>query len=125
MTWLLLALAGAVGTLCRVGIGKLIGPPAEGAFPYATLVVNLSGCLFFGLVWALAEERGVLSAETRLILLAGFAGAFTTFSTLAFDFVQLARHDAVGAGVVYLLASNAGGMGLVFAGMRVGRWVVG
>ena len=59
-------------------------------FPWGTLVVNVLGCLFLGLLGGLAEFRGVLSATTRLFLFMGVLGGFTTFSTLAFETVVLA-----------------------------------
>ena len=60
-------------------------------FPRGTLVVNAAGCLLFGRVWCLGEERLVISGKTRLIILVGFLGSFTTFSSFAFETGQLLR----------------------------------
>ncbi len=82
---ILLALSGALGTLARYylagGIQRLNGLD----FPLGTFGVNMIGCFLFGLVWALAESRLVISGETRVIVLSGFMGAFTTFSTFIFE----------------------------------------
>jgi CrcB protein len=86
-----IALAGAVGSLSRYGLQGLVQRHAESMFPWGTLAVNVLGCFLFGLAWALAEERGVMAEDTRVILLVGFMGAFTTFSSFAYDTFHLAR----------------------------------
>jgi CrcB protein len=78
LAWL--ALAGAAGTLARYGLCVLVPRWCGTGFPWGTLAVNALGCFLFGLVWTRA-----LSEQARLILLTGFLGAFTTFSTFAFD----------------------------------------
>ena len=60
-------------------------------FPLGTMAVNLLGCLLFGFVWGYLEGRVGLSPQTRTIVLTGFMGAFTTFSTYAFETVTLVR----------------------------------
>jgi CrcB protein len=85
----LVMLAGALGTLCRVGCVRaateLFGP----RFPWGTAIVNLLGCVAFGAVLTLATERARLSPEARFVLLSGFMGAFTTFSSLVGDTAAL------------------------------------
>ena len=82
---LLLALAGATGTLARFWLSRWVQQWAGTSFPWGTWAVNILGSFLFGLVWSLASERRLLDERTRLIILAGFMGAFTTFSTFAFD----------------------------------------
>lgn len=85
----LVTLAGALGTLCRVlcvrAATELFGP----RFPWGTAIVNLLGCVAFGAVLTLATERARLSPEVRFVLLSGFMGAFTTFSSLVGDTAAL------------------------------------
>ncbi|MBN1964039.1 MAG: fluoride efflux transporter CrcB [Anaerolineae bacterium] len=91
---LLIALAGALGTLARYGVGGLVQRVSSGHLPLGTIIVNVIGCFLFGVVWTLADERVVISDETRVIMLGGFMGAFTTFSTFIFetgDFMREAR----------------------------------
>jgi len=81
----LIALAGALGTLSRYGLGSLVDSVFTSAFPWGTFTVNVLGCFLFGFVWSLAEGNMVISHQTRAIVLTGFMGAFTTFSTFIFD----------------------------------------
>jgi CrcB protein len=119
-----LAAAGAVGTLARYGLSGLVQRLHDGSFPYGTLAVNLIGCFLFGLVWTLAEERLVISGATRLVLLVGFMGAFTTFSTYAFESAALLRDAEWLTAAANVLAHNALGLVALFCGVAVGRAVI-
>ena len=57
----------------------------ESHLPVGTLVVNVVGCFLFGVVWSLEHERLLIGDDTRVVILAGFMGAFTTFSTFIFE----------------------------------------
>lgn len=116
---ILLAIAGALGSLARYALGLLARQVAGPQFPWGTWVVNLLGCLFFG--WVVARyDRSLVSDETRLILLVGFAGAFTTFSTLAFDTVALAREGRWSAAIANMVLQNLGGLVAILVGLRCG-----
>lgn len=117
----LVALAGAVGTLMRYALAGAVQRVAPATFPYGTLVVNVVGCLLFGLVWSLAEERLVISSETRTILLVGFMGAFTTFSTYAFETAALLRDAEWATAAGNLLAQNVVGIAALLLGLALGR----
>jgi len=100
---------------------ELLQRALGGAFPWGTLVVNAVGCLLFGLVWALAEERMVISGETRAILLVGFMGAFTTFSTFAFETSAMLRDAEWSFALANVLSQNVLGIACFFAGLALGR----
>jgi CrcB protein len=119
LVWI--AAAGALGTLARYGVGGIVQRAAGGAFPWGTLVVNAAGCLLFGLVWSLAEERLVIAGETRVVLLVGFMGAFTTFSTFTFETSAMLRDAEWSFAVANLLSQNALGIACFFAGLAIGR----
>ncbi len=87
----LLFVAGGIGCLARYGLAGFVQRLYGGEFPLGTLIVNLLGCLLFGFVWTLADDRLVISGETRFIILTGFMGSFTTFSTFAFESNVLMR----------------------------------
>ena len=118
---LLIGMAGALGTLARYGLSGMIQRVASSPLPWGTVVVNIVGCFLFGLVWTLADERLVIDAETRLVVLGGFMGAFTTFSTFIFDtggFVQEAQWLLAGGNI---LLQTASGLVFLFIGLNAGR----
>jgi CrcB protein len=114
-----LALAGAAGTLARWGVYSACEKwLSKGGWhlPAATLSVNIIGSFLFGLVWAVCD-RGQITPHTRAILLGGFMGAFTTFSSFAFDTGELiARQNYIGA-AGNILANNVLGIGAFFFGL--------
>ena len=116
-----LAGAGALGTLARYGLGGLVQRLHESIFPWGTFVVNALGCFLFGLVWTLAEERLVIGGETRAVILVGFMGAFTTFSTFAFETAAMLRDAEWLLAAANLLAHNGLGLAGFFLGVGLGR----
>ena len=81
----ILGIAGAAGTISRYLLGGWTHQLFGAEFPYGTLVVNISGCLAIGFLGTLAEERFLISPQIRTALLIGFLGAFTTFSSFAYE----------------------------------------
>jgi len=129
---LLLALAGAGGTLARYALQKPFEDWAMRvtglAFPWGTLPINAAGCFLFGLVWALSEpmhEKVLIGGEARLILLTGFLGAFTTFSTFGFETARLVQEGRYVAAVANVLLQCGVGVVLAIAGIGLGRAVMG
>lgn len=116
-----MALAGALGTLARYLLSGLVQRLNGTSFPWGTLAVNGLGCLLFGLVWSLAEEGLAISGETRMIVLAGFMGAFTTFSTLIFETGGMLRDTQWGLAVVNMGGQVAVGLLALFIGLAGGR----
>ena len=116
-----LMLLGAVGTLARYSLAVGVGRVVTSGFPWGTLVVNLAGCFLFGLVLTLGRERGVISLEWTQILLVGFMGAFTTFSSFVNDTTALALSDQLGGAVVNVVVQNVGGIACFFAGAALAR----
>ena len=104
MKWVLLAFGGMCGTFGRYLVSLWVHSRAGSAFPYGTLVVNMSGALMIGFLAALADRRSLLTPELRLFLITGFLGAFTTFSALVYESWQLAE-----AGRFFFAVSNMAG----------------
>jgi fluoride exporter len=86
-----LAIGGSVGTISRYLLGGFVYSVFGASFPYGTLVVNLLGCLIIGFLSALAEEKFLLGSNMRVMLMVGFCGAFTTFSTFILETNNLVR----------------------------------
>jgi CrcB protein len=122
MRVLLVAASGASGAAMRylVGIVALRVNP-DGAL--GTLIVNLLGCFCFGLVSQLEVGVSWLTPQLRLMILTGFLGAFTTFSTYSFDTIQLLETRGWGPALTYILTQNILGIGLAWGGMALGRSV--
>ena len=119
---LLIALGGALGTLARYGTHVLAKGAGERlAFPVATITVNLLGCFAIGYLQGALIERWPVREEYRLMLIVGFLGGFTTFSTFGWDTAQLVRDGHVARGMGYAITSNVIGIALVFAGYGLGR----
>lgn len=115
-----IAAAGAVGSLARYWLSQVVQGWLGMAFPWGTFVVNMLGSFLFGLVWALAEQKLVISAEMRVILLSGFMGAFTTFSTFAFETTTFLRDGLWGMALVNSVVQVVVGVGCMAVGLAVG-----
>jgi len=122
---MLLAVAGACGALARYGLSGFVQQLCGARFAWGTLAVNALGCLLFGLVWTLAEERLVISGEIRAILLTGFMGAFTTFSTYAFETAGFLNDSQWTLAAANVVSQNVLGLVCVLAGLAAGRWLIG
>jgi fluoride exporter len=116
-----IGLAGALGTTARYLLGGMVQRLGGAAFPWGTLVVNMLGSFLFGVIWSLAEGRLLISVETRIIILAGFMGAFTTFSTFMFETGALLREAQWGLAALNLLGQNIMGLVCLFLGLAAGR----
>lgn len=116
-----IATAGALGTLSRYGLAGLVQRLAGSGFPWGTAAVNVIGCFLFGLVWTLGAERMALSAEARTILLTGFMGAFTTFSTFISETGQLAGGAQWWVALGNITLQVGAGLAIFFAGASLAR----
>ncbi len=112
--------AGVGGTL-RYVLGGWITERLGAAFPWHTLVINVSGAFLLGVLMALSVERGIISSDVRLLLGVGVLGGFTTFSTLSYETVALLQQGFVLQGAANMLGSSVLGIGAAVAGLVAGR----
>lgn len=119
---LLVGLGGFLGSIGRYLVSGWVQNrfPFSG-FPWGTLAVNLVGCWILGLLAGLAEARGVFSSETRLFLMVGLLGGFTTFSTFGLESYTLLADATYGRLAGNLLGSVVGGLAAVGLGLIVAR----
>ena len=118
---LVVGAGGFLGSILRYiisGLSYRFIPHAS--FPYGTLVVNVLGCFFIGLLSGLAESRQIFSPNFRLFVMLGFLGGFTTFSTFGYETYALMRDmESVRATVNICLHIALGLMAVLFGQMMV------
>lgn len=111
-------IGGAIGAISRYGV-SLVLPTSDGTrFPWATFTVNLIGCLLIGLVLGLVTKE-VLNKQYLPLLVTGFLGGFTTFSSFGLETFLLFQNKQFALMLYYVLGTNLAGLLLVFAGYRV------
>ena len=116
-----IGVAGFFGAITRYGVEGWVPSRTRGAFPWGTLVVNTTGCFLLGFVFALLTERFLPHPTVRIALTIGFLGAYTTFSTFAFETMRLAEDGALALAAGNMAASLGAGMLAVYAGTWAGR----
>lgn len=109
MSYLWVALGGALGSTCRYAVGRAVARFADGTFPWSTLIVNVSGSLLIGLLAGLAtaDGRPAVSADARAFLLIGVLGGFTTFSSFSLETLELVRQGEWAGAMLNVLVSVA------------------
>ena len=108
---LLVALGGALGSAGRYLISRMM----ESSFPWGTLSVNVLGSLLIGLLIGLVS-KGIVSSEMKLLLVTGFCGGFTTFSTFANESFGMMKAGDVLLMALYIAASVVIGILAVWLG---------
>ena len=123
MTWLLVALGGAGGSVLRYGVGRMavayLGPTTV----MGTFLVNVTGSLALGFFMGLALERSIISVNLRSLLAIGFLGGYTTFSTFTFESLRLVEDGELFKAVVSVLGNVVLGLCAAYLGILLGRAV--
>jgi CrcB protein len=117
---LLVMVGGGLGAASRYGISLLAVKMWGTRFPWGTLTVNLAGCFLIGLLFGLSDRVRLLTPEMRLLLITGFLGALTTFSTFSIETVSAGRAGLMVQPVVNILINNLGGLALTVMGLWIG-----
>jgi CrcB protein len=122
MTWLAVAIGGAVGSMARHGVNHLVhGRFLTTRFPIGTVVVNVVGCFVIGvLAGSLASERIVMRPHWREFVFVGLLGGFTTFSAFGLDTFLLSRTHFPGQAVINIVLQVVGGLVAVWIGYQIG-----
>lgn len=124
LNFLLVALGGAAGSMLRYATGlgatRLFGP----GFPWGTLIVNVVGSFVIGVFVETIARRFGASEPVRLLLVTGFLGGFTTFSSFSFDAAALLERGQGGLALAYVAGSVLLSLGAVFAGLLLTRTVL-
>ncbi len=116
-------LSGALGAVSRYLLGRFIAERVNSQIPLGTLVINVTGAFLIGLLSALVGHK-VMSVSEQVILATGFLGGYTTFSTMSWEGVQLARGGRTVSSMLYLGGSLALGLIGATLGLLVGGWIL-
>jgi len=118
---LVICLGGAIGTGLRYLTGLTAARLWGDAFPYGTLIVNLSGAFIIGFVQEIGRETLLISDDVRLFLTTGMMGGLTTYSTFSYETVRLMDAGAWHQAWVNIFVTTTICLSLCFLGIAVGR----
>ncbi len=117
--WLMVAAGGGLGSLLRYVVAVAITERFAGRFPLGTFIINITGSFLIGLLMPLLTERFALSQNWRLLLVVGFLGGYTTFSSFEYEAYRSVRGGAHWVALIYLLGSVVVGYAGVSLGVRL------
>jgi CrcB protein len=115
------ALGGAFGCCARLGINQIVHERFGQAFPLATLIINVSGCLAMGFLFFYTLEQLSMSPVMRLAIITGVLGGFTTFSAFGIETLLLVQDNKLNQAVLYVTLSVVLGLAAVFTGAWLAR----
>ena len=121
---MLVCLGGAIGAGTRHMIGVWFFARGLTAFPWATLLINVTGSALMGVAIGLLATRTIPSPELRAFIATGILGGYTTFSTFSLDAWQLIERDQMLAAGAYMLGSVAVSLLALVAGLATVRLVM-
>ena len=119
--YLLIVIGGGTGSLVRYLAGTAIMSRIGGKFPLGTMVINVSGSFLIGLLMTLLTERFKLDPGWRLLLVVGFLGGYTTFSSFEWETYSAVRDGGLWAGMLNVVLSIMLGYGAVWLGSSLAR----
>lgn len=102
---LLVGIGGGLGSICRYFAGTLIQQKSTSTFPIGTLTINILGSLLIGLLIGIVGKNFSYSMDIKLLLITGFCGGFTTFSTFSAENFQLLQNGQYSWAFIYTLTS--------------------
>jgi len=102
---LFIALGGASGSVARYLLAGWAHRLWEGPLPVGTLLVNVLGSFTMGILYVLLVEKQLIHPDWRAVLMVGFLGAFTTFSTFSLETISLLEAGHTGHALAYMLGS--------------------
>ncbi len=108
-----------LGGICRYYLsGWILHAFASERFPLGTFVVNFIGCLVIGIIGGLAEHHHMFSQSTRLFIMTGLLGGFTTFSAFGYETIFLMRTHGMELAVLNVFLSVVCGLVAVWVGLK-------
>lgn len=116
-------IGGGLGSICRYAIARGLGPQ-HFTFPWATFLANLLSCILLGFLVAL-QAKGLVKNHLPYLLMTGFCGGFSTFSTFAYESFVLLQNGQTGAAIGNMVGSFLVGLAGIYFGLRLGAYPFG
>lgn len=117
----MVAIGGATGAVLRYSVCELLN---TAKFPFGTFSANIIGCLCIGAVFTLSESTDLLSPQVRLLIITGFLGGFTTFSSFTLESIELLQKGEYVLWCLYLIGSVVTGVSMCAFGMFLGKKII-
>lgn len=124
MGYVIVFIGGGFGSALRHGVNQLSARFVGTAFPYGTLAINATGSLAMGLIAGYFALNGTATQYSRLFLITGVLGGYTTFSAFSLEAALLYERGQLGAAAAYVLASVAFAIAGIFGGLAIIRATV-
>lgn len=115
---LFIGLGGGIGSICRYVMALAIGKWMDASFPWGTFVINVLGSLLIGLFLGMFD-KSIFNDTSKLLLITGFCGGFTTFSAFSSENVNLLMAGQWLTAIVYSLLSILLGIAAVWLGYKL------
>ena len=91
----------------------------QNSFPWPTFIANILGCLIIGLLFGYIQKNQVQNETLKLVLMTGFCGGFTTFSTFSLENIQFIQNQNYSTAIIYTLSSILLGLGAIIIGIKI------
>lgn len=121
MEYIWVGLGGFAGANMRYLLGTWITLRRGTNFPLGTFLINVSGSLLIGIILTLLTQRLVADPRWRLLLVVGFLGGYTTFSSFTYESLALLEQGDWARALIYLFGSNGVGLVACYSGMIIAR----
>jgi fluoride exporter len=121
--YLLIGTGGFAGAIARYWVGTAVTQRIGLRFPFGTFVVNLTGCFLIGFFMHLLAERGMLDLHWLYVVVIGFIGAYTTFSTFEYETLRELLDGQFTTGVLYIFSSILAGLVMIRLGSTAAELV--
>ena len=113
-SYIAIFIGGGLGSIARFSLSRYIHTFTTSTFPFGTLAVNVISSIILGSFLGLANEKMLASSNIKLLVIAGFCGGFSTFSTFSFETIELIRSGNMIYAIANILVSVALCVGVIF-----------
>ena len=115
----LVLLGGGIGSVARYLLSYFLTKNNTTQFPWATFIANGFGCLLIGLLFGYIQKNNVQNESLKLLLITGFCGGFTTFSTFSLENIQFIQNQNYNFAILYTITSLAVGFLVIIIGFKL------